>query len=478
MMLPLVKIVATIGPACQEQAQIKSLILKGVNIFRFNLKHNSLDWHAAEVELVRKTAQQLNKPVGILLDLEGGELRIGKFADKELKKGETMLFAPKEKKSDCQVIPFPKIKELFGLSVGQKILIDDGRHEVRISKIDKAKKEVYAKVIVGGMIKERKAINIPNSGFKSFIDIRDDLPALELCARLKIDFLAISFVKSKNDVLAYKKFFNRKEFKPWIISKIETKEAITDFADILEESDGIMVARGDLGVELPFEEVPFLQKMLIAKSLAKGKPIITATHMLESMIENPQATRAEVSDVANALYDLSDCLMLSGETAYGKHPGLSVATMRKVASFMEKQKPEKSDIDYEIKTQTEAICYSAHTLYKREFCQKRNIKAFVVLSRKGKTTRVLSRFRPYLPIFTITDNKSLVKKLTILFGAYPFYLNLGGIYRQKGVKEIKGILDFLKKNTFLKRGDKVIFVWGEDWGTPGKTSVMRIQEIV
>ena len=477
-MLPLAKIIATIGPACQQQAEIKSLILKGVNVFRFNLKHNSLDWHAAEVELVRGIAKQLKKPVGILLDLEGGELRIGKFKTKNFKKGETVLFARNEKKNNCQVIPFPKIKSLLCLSVGQKILIDDGRHEFKISKIDKAKKEIYAKVIIGGTIKERKAVNIPNSGFKSSINVQDDLPALELCAQLKIDFLAISFIKEKNDVLVYKKFFAKKEFKPWIISKIETREAIADFDDILKESDGIMIARGDLGVELPFEEVPFLQKMLITKSLAKGKPIITATHMLESMIENPKATRAEISDVANALYDLSDCLMLSGETAYGKYPGLSVATMRKVANFMEKQKPEKLDIDYEIKTQTEAICYSAHTLYKSEFCQKRNIKAFVVLSRKGKTSRVLSRLRPYLPIFTITDNESLVKKLTILFGVYPFYLNLGGIYKQKGVKEIKGILNFLKKNTFLKTGDKVIFVWGEDWGTPGKTSVMRIQEIV
>lgn len=477
-MLSLAKIIVTIGPSCQEPAQIKSLLLKGANIFRFNLKHNSLDWHAAKIELVRKIAQELKKPVGVLLDLEGGELRIGKFEAKDLKKGEIALFAPAEKKSDCQVIPFPKIKELLDLPIGHKILIDDGRHEFKITKINKAKKEIFAKVIVGGRIKERKAVNVPNSGFKSLINIQDDLPALELCSRLKIDFLAISFIKEENDVLIYKKFFAKKKFQPWIISKIETREAIADFTDILKESDGIMIARGDLGVELPFEEVPFLQKMIIAKSLAKGKPIITATHMLESMVENPQATRAEISDVANALYDLSDCLMLSGETAYGKYPGLSVATMRKVANFMENKKPEKLDIKYEIKTQTEAVCYSAYTLYKSEFCQQKDIKAFVVLSKTGKTARVLSRLRPYLPIFTITDNRSLVDKLTILFGVYPFYLDLGGIYRQKGVKEIKGILKFLQENTFLKPKDKVIFVWGEDWGTPGRTSVMRIQEIV
>ncbi len=477
-MFHLAKIIATIGPACQQEGEIKRLILQGVNVFRFNLKHNNLDWHAAEVKIVRRVAKRLNRPVGILLDLEGGELRIGRFGSKNFKKGETMLFARNDKKSNCQVIPFPKIKALLCLSVGQKILIDDGRHEFKISRIDKAKKEIYAKVIIGGIIKERKSINIPNSGFKSSINIQDDLEALELCARLKIDFLAISFVKEKNDVLAYKKFFAEKKFKPWIISKIETKEAIADFNDILKESDGIMIARGDLGVELPFEQVPLLQKMLINKSLIAGKPIITATHMLESMIENPQATRAEISDIANALYDLSDCLMLSGETAYGKHPGLSVSTMRKVANFMEKQRPNKPELDYEIKTQTEAICYSAYALYRSEFCQKRNIKAFVVLSKTGKTSRVLSRFRPYLPIFTITDNESLVDKLTILFGVHPFYLNLGGIYKQKGVKEIKGILNFLKKNTSLKPGDKVIFVWGEDWGTPGKTSVMRVQEVV
>jgi len=482
-MLPLTKIIATIGPSCQSEEKIQSLIQKGVNIFRFNLKHNTLKWHEAKIHLARKVSRRLKKPLGIMVDLEGGELRIGEFEKRnniEFEKGETVVFSKKDIKDNYdnyKVIPVPKIEKLFNLIPNQKVFIDDGKFEFVVTKLEKNK--MYAKVITGGILKERKTINLPNLSFESKIDLKQSLPVLKFCIALKVDYIALSFVRHKNEILEYKKFFQNHKNHPWIISKIETKEAIENLDKILESSDGIIIARGDLGVEIPLEKVPLYQKMIIEKCLVKGKPVIVATHLLESMVENTRPTRAEVSDVANALYDLSDGLLLSAETAHGKYDELSVSTLRKITNFIEKQRPEKPALTFEIKTQVEAICFGAFHLYKSEFCQKQNVKAFVVLSQTGKTVHSLARLRSYLPIFVLTENKSLVNKSTIIFGVFPFYLDLKGLYRKKNVKEIQKILSFLKKNTFLKKGDKIILIYGEDWGTtPGRTSVMKIQEIV
>ncbi|MFQ6049543.1 MAG: pyruvate kinase [Candidatus Paceibacterales bacterium] len=478
-MSPLTKIIATLGPACQNEERIQSLVRKGVNVFRFNLKHNTLKWHKSKINLVRKVSRKLKKPLGVLVDLEGSELRIGKFKNKnslELREGETVILSKGGKEGAYKVIPVPKIKELFSLTPNQKIFIDDGRFEFLIKKNEKDR--IYTKVVTGGVLKERKTINLPGLYLKSKTNLKQSLSTLKFCLGLKVDYIALSFVRDKKEILEYKKFFRNYKNRPWIISKIETKEAIKNLDEILENSDGVIVARGDLGVEIPLEKVPLYQKMIVNKCLVKGKPVIIATHLLESMVENPRATRAEVSDVANALYDLADGLLLSAETAHGKYAELSVSTLRKIANFIEKQKPEKSELPFEIKTQVEAICFGAFHLYKSEFCQKQNVKAFVVLSQTGKTVRSLSRLRPYLPVFVLTENKSLVEKSTIIFGTFPFYLNFKGLYQKKGVKEIQKILNFLKKDTFLKRGDKIILIYGEDWGiSPGRTSVMRVQEI-
>lgn len=479
-MLPLVKIIATIGPACAEEKKIRDLIQTGVNVFRFNLKHNTLEWHKNKINLVRKLSRKLKRPIGILADLWGGELRTGDFGKRnsiELKEGETVIFAQETGGNNQKVIPVPRIGEFSNLDINQKIFIDDGKFEFRIKKIEKNR--IQAKVISGGIVRERKTINLPGVYLKSKINLKESLPVLKFCSNLGVDFVALSFVERQNEILEYKKFFQKQISPPWIISKIETQEAIKNLDEILEASDGIIVARGDLGVEIPLEKVPLYQKKIIKKCLIKGKPVIIATHLLESMIENRRPTRAEVSDVANALYDLSDGLLLSAETAFGKHPNLAAKTIRKIANFIEKQKPENLSLPFKIKTQTEAICYGAFHLYKSDFCQKQNVKAFVVLSRRGTTSRALARLRPYLPIFVFVDNKPLVEKLTMIFGVYPFYLKFGNIYQKKGVREIGRILDFLKEKTFLKKGDKIILIYGEDWGTiPGRTSVMRIQEVV
>jgi len=479
-MLPLTKIIATLGPACEKKERIESLIKKGVNIFRFNLKHNILDWHKEKINLAREISEKLKKPVGILADFQGGELRTDDFEGKsnlELKSGEMVVFTKTDRYNPGNVIPFPRIGELPNLAKNQKIFLGDGLLEFQVEKSEKDK--IYARVISGGVLKGRKNVHLPGLYRESKTNLKQNLSVLKFCSDLKVDYLAVSFVREKNEILEYKKFFENQKNRPWIISKIETREAMENLNEILEASEGIIIARGDLGVEVPLEKVPPYQKMIIEKCLARGKPVIVATHLLESMIENPRPTRAEVSDVANSLYDLADGFLLSGETTHGKYPDLAVATLRKIANFIERQKPEKEIINLKIKIQTEAICFGAFHLYKSEFCQRQNIKAFVVLSRTGMTARGLSRLRPYLPIFTLTSNKFLVKKLAIIFGVYPFYLRFKDIYQKKGTKEIEKILNFLKKNTFLKRGDKIILIYGEDWGTiPGRTSIMRVQEVV
>ena len=477
---PLAKIIATIGPTCENKEKIQKLIKKGVNIFRFNLKHNTLEWHRNKIKLVRKISKSLKMPIGILIDLEGGELRTGNFKGKtfiELKKGETIIFAKKEEKSKYKIIPVQKIRDFFRLTAGQIIFVDDGKFKFKVEKITNNK--VFAKVIEEGKLDERKTITLTNFYIESKVNFKEILPALKLCSDLGVDFIALSFVRSKNEVLKYKEFFKTHKSHPWIISKIEAKEAVQNLDEILDVSDGIIVARGDLGVEISFEKVPLYQKKIIKKCLIKGKPVIVATHLLESMIENSQPTRAEVSDIANALYDFSDGLLLSAETAYGKNPDSAVAILRKIANFVENQEPEIKNFPFEVKTQTQAICLGAYHLYKSEFCQKQNVKAFVVLSQTGMTARALSRLRSYLPIFVLTGNKSLVEKLTIVFGVHPLYLPLKNIYQIKGEREIKMVLNSLKEKTFLKRGDKIILIYGEDWGTkPGKTGIMKVQEVV
>lgn len=474
------KIVATVGPNSDSIEKLTRLIEEGVSVFRFNLKHNTQKWHSVRIARVEKAARKVGKPVATLLDFQGPEIRIGAFKDKKelrIKKGERVYFVTEEGFTSEKEIVLNNLEVLLKLTNGQKVLLDAGAFVFEVIKNEKDK--VLTKVIEGGILTSRKSVNIPGVELPLPTLAQKDIEDIALASREKVDFVALSYVRERKDIEIFRDELKKQNLNANIIAKIETKKAIDNLDQIIAVSDGVMVARGDLGVEFPLEQVPFLQKQIIKKCLKLGKPVITATQMLESMIVNPTPTRAEVSDVANAIYDRSDCLMLSAESAIGKYPEKSVAMMRKTAEFTESKLQKPQNIDYEITHQTAAITYGAYQLLQSDFCQRKNIKAFVVLTETGMTSRMLSRLRPNLPIYSLTRHKHIADQLCLVWGVTPLYYNFGtNSYDKKESTHIQQILSVVKKEGVVKKGDKVIMIYGEDWGTPGKTSVIRIQEVI
>ncbi|MCX6760815.1 MAG: pyruvate kinase [Candidatus Nealsonbacteria bacterium] len=315
-------------------------------------------------------------------------------------------------------------------------------------------------------------------------DIKTFLPAfleknLSLAARHSVDFLALSFVRSKKDIDLLRNQTKKLSLSAKILAKIETSQSLENFEEILDSSDGIMIARGDLGMEIPFEQVPYYQKKIIKECIEKGKPVITATHMLESMIYNSLPNRAEVSDVANAILDYTDAVMLSAETATGKYPSKAVSVMERICRFWEKKRPPVGGFNFELNHQTAAVCYSAYQLWMSPFCQKENVKAFVVITETGMTARMISRLRPNLPILALTEDRNLRDQLCLSYGVTPllFEGERVGLYKKRNFSDIEKILTYIKKTGYVKKREKVIIIYAEDWGTPGKTSIVRIQEV-
>lgn len=317
-----------------------------------------------------------------------------------------------------------------------------------------------------------RKISLPNF-------LAKNLRGLSLAAQHDADFLALSFVRNRKDIEFLKKQAKKFSLSARILAKIENRQALDNFEEILDSSDGIMVARGDLGKEIPFEEVPYYQKKIIKRCAEMGKPVITATEMLESMVNNPFPTRAEVSDVANAILDRTDAVMLSAETAMGKYPIKVVSVMEKVCRFWEGKRPPVSGFNFDFRHQAAAICYSAYQLWMSPFYQKEKVKAFVVLTEGGLTAQMLARLRPDLPIFVLTQDKKLRDRLCLVYGVAPLLLEEGGgnFYRKRSPEDITKILVQIKKNSRIKKGEKIIFIYAEDWGTLGRTNILRIQEV-
>jgi len=460
------KIIATIGPECDDKRSIEKLIRAGVGVFRLNFKHSSLRWHSTRMRRIREVAEKLGLPVGIMVDIKGPELRIGRLkgGSLELKRGKEISLGPQKE------IVFENLSVLRELRKGQRILLDDGRIELVIIK--KKEDHLRAKVITGGLLYSNKGINLPETEVTLATLSEEDIKAISLAKKYQADFVALSFVREGEDMRNLKRVLERERLDALSIAKIERASAIENFEEILSEADGIMVARGDLGVELPIEEVPFWQKYIIQRCLRASKPVITATEMLSSMIESSRPTRAEVSDIANSVYDRSDALMLSAETAIGKYPVSAISVMRKTCEFIE-AKLEPKGSEFPAHEQTEAIVLAGFDLVeKSELPQP--FKAFVVLTDTGKTVRILSRLRPRLPILAITSKKTIQRQLCLSFGVESFYFD----YRKEEVgRAVKSTIEFLKKEGKLKTGEKVVMIYGDDWRFPGRTNLVRIQEV-
>ncbi len=452
--MKLTKIVATIGPSSQSPETIELLINNGVNIFRFNFKHNTAEWHHEKMKLVRSIAKKMGNQVGILLDLQGPEIRVKLSAAGHL---EITKDVPIDCDSADMRISHPSL--LSHIKNGQHIVINDGQFSF-VFKREGGKS--YLIPSNSGTLNDMKSMNIPGGDFPLPAMVDNDIVGVKLAGTMDVDFIALSFVRSAADIAALKAHMKKHGAHSQVVSKIETKKAIQNIDEITAASDAIMIGRGDLGVEIPIEEVPYYQKKLIRNSFERGVPVITATQMLESMIENPYPTRAEVSDIANAAYDLTDAVMLSAESASGKYPLLAVKMLAKTVSFHEKI-PFK-DIrllhNFHIRDLEELMCDAAYNVYHKS--ENHNaIAAFLVFSTTGKTARMISRYRPQVPIYAVTFSGHVANSLTMNYGVYPVVMPYPDRKdAQIRTEDITNALALLTKQKHLKKGSHVVVVHG------------------
>lgn len=459
------KIVATIGPVSDTEDKIEALIKAGVNIFRFNTKHSTPAWHEERIRRVQAVADRLKLTIGILLDLQGPEIRLETRdkADIPVRAGEELTLGLSYVAGVNVIIPHAIVYTL--LKPGDALLIDDGFIETEVTKVTHDKLTVQVKN--DGIIKHRKGVNLPGVqvDFPALID--RDIQQLDGNARNKVDFVGLSFVRSADDIKLLRTELDKRQMQSLIIAKIESQPALDRIDEIIAAADAVMVARGDLGVEVPIEQLAYWQKTIIAKCRAKNKPVITATQMLESMISNPRPTRAEATDVAHAIYDGTDAVMLSAESASGKYPVRAVEMMTKIAlynePYLEMNTPALTGID-----QTHTIAESAVAMAKSS--QSPKVDAIVVFTETGHSARALARHHLALPIIAATDNQKTCETLTLSFGVYPALTT----FPQGVFTSPDSVLAHLIQAGYLHRGNTVIVVHGHYWQKPGNTNAIAL----
>lgn len=463
------KIVATIGPSCESDIEIEKLIMLGVDVFRFNLKHNDLSWHSEKIKAVRRVAEKLDVNVGILIDLQGPEIRVN-LGGQAVPVRENDL-VPLEK--DGVFVSHPQI--VSHLPEGQRILIEDGQLSFKVEIHDgKRMLRSYST----GEIKNHKNFNIPGCDIPVPSLIAHDIEAIKMAAEVGVDFIALSFVRSAKDVADLKTEMEKHKLDAKVIAKLETQKALNNLEEISKNVEGLMVARGDLGVEISLEKVPYFQKKIIKHAFQKGIPVITATQMLQSMVDSPNPTRAEVSDVANAFYDLTDAVMLSAETATGKYPKKAVAMMSNILHFNESQNyiDEKKPFYFDIKSNTDLVCESAYNLYLS--CQKikKNVAGFLVFTQSGATARLISRYRPLLPIYSFVSTKKVADSLSIDFGVQTF-THKPVLKNEVTKNDIRKAISVLVEKNLVKKGENLLVLHGDYWAVKGGTSTLKIIEV-
>ncbi|HFC76672.1 MAG TPA: pyruvate kinase [Candidatus Moranbacteria bacterium] len=452
------KIVATIGPASEGKKTLEKMINSGMNVARFNFSHGEYEWHGEVMKRVRKISQKFKTGVGILADLQGPRIRTLVTSDVSVKSGEKIevceksnKYLSKNKKGD-KVICIDKKNILNNLKKGQDILIEDGLIKLQVIKSGKT---CQTKVIDGGVIKNHKGINIPGADLDIEIITRKDRKDLDFALKNDVDFVALSFVKNANDIKRLRKIIQRKKRgnQPQIIAKIERQEAIDNLDEIIKEADAIMVARGDLGIEMDQSKVIILQKEIISKSIKCVKPVIVATQMLNSMIDNPRPTRAEIGDVTNAVIDHVDAVMLSGESATGKYPVESVSIMSKIIRRTEESIYDDiyKALEYKIKSEYVIVIKSAY-----ELAKSFDAEAICMISISGFTAKLVSHFRPDQQILVITNNEKTFNQVALLWGVDCYFL--------KNKTKLSGFIDKLvkkaKKDKKLKKDDKIVVIIG------------------
>ncbi|MGN7760852.1 pyruvate kinase [Paenibacillus sp. 22594] len=467
------KIVCTIGPASESLENIKKLILAGMNVARLNFSHGDFEEHGNRIKTIRQASKELGKTVAILLDTKGPEIRTGKLEVEpiELVQDEYLTLTTEEILGDQNRISITYSDLPNDVQVGSTILIDDGL--IGLTVVDVQGTEIKTRIVNGGTIKSKKGVNVPGVAISLPGITEKDTNDIIFGIEQDIDFIAASFVRKASDVLEIRALLEKHNASHiQIISKIENQQGVDNLDEILEVSDGLMVARGDLGVEIPAEDVPLAQKLMIQKCNIAGKPVITATQMLDSMQRNPRPTRAEASDVANAIFDGTDAIMLSGETAAGKYPVESVLTMSRIAEkaesalnhreiFMKQQIAQETTVTEAI---SQSVAISALDL---------NAKAIISSTVTGHTARVVSKYRPKSQIIAVTTQERTMRQLALVWGVTPVH----GLEATSTDELLETALKGGKASGLVKAGDLVVITAGIPLGRSGSTNLVKVDTI-
>lgn len=468
------KIVCTLGPSSNTVEDIDRLYRAGMNVVRINFSHGSHEGHKRTIGYVREVANKHKYSIPVLMDLQGPKIRVGSMKDgaQVIKEGDIVEITSEDVEGSSSLIPIDYSNLLEDASEGNQILIDDGLLELKIVK--KGASSLKARVVVGGTLKSRKGVNLPDVKISMSSLTEKDIEDLEFGLRVGVDFVAMSFVRSAKDVQDVISRVRAAGSNASIIAKIEKPEAVEMIDEIIEEADGIMVARGDLGIEIPSEKVPMVQKLIIDRCRAAGKPVITATQMLDSMINNPRATRAESSDVANAVMDGTDAVMLSGETAAGKYPVEAVQAMNKIIRSVEEssdrlyyslnyRKPEWKE-----KQVVESLAYSCVTI-----ADNVEAKAISTLTHSGNTARRIAKFRPRVPIVAFTESKIVRRQLNLVWGVES--VRLEELFDTD--RSVKMMEKYLENNGLVEKNDRVIIATGMPLAKRGRTNMVKVSTI-
>ena len=460
------KIVCTLGPSSQTEEIIEKLVLNGMNIARLNFSHGTHESHLDLINKIRNVSKKLNVPIGILQDLCGPKIRLGEIdgGSVTLTEGQTFSLTSSEMKGNKN-IAYVSCQGLENdVKESDRILIDDGLIALKVEKV--LSDSLQCKVMVGGVVSDHKGVNFPDTVLSLPSMTDKDIDDLQFGIENKVDFVALSFVRKPEDVMKLKDIISKNNANIIVISKIEKGEAIKNIDEIMKVTDGVMVARGDLGVEIPIEDVPIVQKMLIKKCNELFKPVITATQMLDSMIRNPFPTRAEVTDIANAIFDGTDAIMLSGESASGKYPVEAVKMMTKTAEYTEKFLPydkvtERSSKNNIVEAISLATCELSEIL---------DAKAIYSFTSSGRTAKMLSKYKPRAPVFAAVDNIPSLNKLVLFWGVYPFY-HEEFVFTNES---LDNVIDKTKNYGLIKDGDLVVLTGGIPPGVSGSTNMIKV----
>ena len=470
--MPSTKIVATLGPATDTPEMIHRLLEAGVDIFRLNASHGQKEEHIRRIHMIRQIAKERGIYAGILLDLQGPKIRLGEFENGccTLHNGQTFTITTEQVMGNDKLASTSYAEFARDVKPGNHVLIADGSVKLRVLSTDGV--AARCEVVIGGPVSNRKGINLPGVAVSTPSLTKKDKADLQFGIEENVDFIALSFVRKPSDVIRLKLYLDERESKIQVISKIEKPEAVENLNAILAESDGVMVARGDLGVEMAIEKVPAIQKTIIQRARSMGKFVITATQMLESMIENAYPTRAEVSDIANAIYDGTDAVMLSGETSTGKHAVEAASVMDRIAAETElnlRYRGYQEGPPMDNPTHAEIIADSAYRAGRYL-----GVAAIAVFTASGSTARLISRFRPPVPIYAFTPFEESARQLSMIYGVIPIVVPTA-----TSTDEMLLQMDQeLQRRGYLKPNDQVVFVSGQPIGVVGSTNMLKLHRTV